>query len=103
MLTAEQIQLAEETARELPGLTDSEPVRLPATDTGRAPAPEHNHEDVAILLLTQMIERNLDHARRMLALGDLTSVRHLLQSAISQVDQIAAYQPKIQNRTTIEI
>jgi hypothetical protein len=50
-----------------------------------------NHDNIATALLTDMLKRNLALAGRMVEIGELTSAKRLLQSAISQCDQIASY------------
>jgi hypothetical protein len=62
------------------------------------------YENIATSLLRDMLNRNLALAGRMLDIGDCASAKRLLQSAISQCDQIASYhQPPTKTETTIEI
>lgn len=126
MLTKEQIRAAEAAAEEndLPVLTDSARCDA-ATDTGPQPAlasscPDvapartaqraipTNHDSIATAMLRRMLDDNLRLAGRMLDIGDAGSAKRLLQSAISQCDQIASYnQPAGAHRdaatTTVEI
>lgn len=113
MLTKKQILEAESTAANLPELTDSARVPMPATDKGlrkAAPAPATPHQNTATALLRDMFDRNLKLVTRMMDIGDCSSAKRLLQSAISQCDQIASYgnvpsagQPQTKPTTDIEV
>lgn len=110
MLTKEQVQEAENFE---PELTENAGV-IARADTGTrkaAPAPATfagGHQNIATALLREMFDRNVSLAGRMLAIGDTASAKRLLQSAITQCDQIASYRPQIspinaEQKPTIEI
>ncbi len=84
----------------LPGLTENAG-GIARADTGTRTAepalatfPGDGHTNIATSLLRGMLDRNLKLAGRMLDIGDCSSAKRLLQSAITQCEQISSYQQK---------
>ncbi len=100
MLTQEQIARAENFE---PGLTENAG-GIARADTGKRTAepalatfPGDGH-NLATTLLRGMFDRNLKLAGRMLDIGDCSSAKRLLQSAITQCEQIGSYGTKAESR-----
>lgn len=70
-------------------LVESSELRVEAA---RQHGPTDHHDDVATQMLRGMFDANVRLAGRMLDIGDHASATRLLQSALSQIEQMALFQ-----------